>query len=113
MIIISPSTIQGATVGNGQTIQCLAMTNVTLSVNSVEFTWISPDGSYIVNDSRLTINQTDAQYSNYTSVLQFDYLMEGDEGNYTCNVTTLIFNVIGVETAVIQTLNSKYACVVI
>ena len=111
-ITMTPSTIQGAMVGNAQTIECFAMTNVTMSVNSVKVTWIAPGGSSIVNDSRLTITQTDAQGSNYTSMLQFDYLMEGDEGNYMCNVTTSIFNVSDVGTTVIQSLSSKYSIVI-
>ena len=98
-------------VGNAETIQCLAITNVTLSVDSVEFIWIAPDGSYIVNNSRLTISQINAELNNYTSILQFDYLMEGDEGNYTCDVTTLIFNVSDEGLAEIQSLNSKYVFV--
>ena len=84
---------------------------MTLSVDSVEFIWIAPDGSYIVNNSRLTISQINAELNNYTSILQFDYLMEGDEGNYTCDVTTLIFNVSDEGLAEIQSLNSKYVYV--
>ena len=109
LITMTPSTIQGAMVGSSLIIECLAMTNVTVSVDSVEVDWIAPNGSSIVNNSRLTITPTDAQNSNYTSMLQFDYLMEGDEGNYTCNVTTSIFNVSGVRTTVMQSLNSKYS----
>ena len=42
--------------------------------------------------SRVTISPTTSSGNNYTSSLQFTYLMEGDEGMYTCNVMILETN---------------------
>ena len=51
--------------------------------------WMGPGGESITNDSRMTISPTTASGNNYTNSLQFTYLMEGDEGMYTCNVLIL------------------------
>ena len=51
--------------------------------------WMGPGGESIANDSRVTISPTTSSGNNYTSSLQFTYLMEGDEGMYTCNVMIL------------------------
>ena len=51
--------------------------------------WIGPGGDTITNDSRVTISPTSGSGNNYTSSLQFMYLMEGDEGTYECNVMIL------------------------
>jgi len=50
---------------------------------------MGPGGESITNDSRVIISPTTSSGNNYTSILQFTYLMEGDEGMYTCNVMIL------------------------
>ena len=67
------------------------------TVSGVEFSsviiiWMGPGGDTITNDSRVTINPTSGRGNNYTSSLQFMYLMEGDEGTYECNVMILDSN---------------------
>ena len=62
--------------------------------------WMGPGGESITNDSRVTISPTTSSGNNYTSSLQFTYLMERDEGMYTCNVTIL-------ETVKLQTTEIK------
>ena len=85
-VIVSPSSpIVGAMVGSPQVITCTAITPTLLDV---VFNWMGPNGN-IVDNSRVTINQTVVNDGNYTSSLQFDYLMEGDEGRYTCVVSLL------------------------
>ena len=58
--------------------------------NSVELTWTNND-SIITADNRVTITPTNITENpssfTYSTTIQFAYLMEGDEGNYTCNVT--------------------------
>ena len=54
--------------------------------SSVMISWMRPGGGSIINDSRVTISSTTSSGNTYTSSLQFTYLMEGDEGTYTCNV---------------------------
>ena len=51
--------------------------------------WMGPGGDTITNDSRVTINPTTSSGNTYTSSIQFTYLMDGDEGTYTCNVMIL------------------------
>jgi len=57
---------------------------------------MGPGGESITNDSRVTISPTISSDNNYTSILQFTYLMEGDEGMYTCNVMILESKATGV-----------------
>ena len=70
-------------VGSPQVINCTVSTVSGVEFSSVMISW---EGGSIVNDSRVTISPTTSSDNNYTSSLQFTYLMEGDEGTYTCNV---------------------------
>ena len=81
--------IQGAMVGSPQDIQCIVSTVSGVELSSVMISWMGPGGESIANDSRVTISPTTSSGNNYTSSLQFTYLMEGDEGMYTCNVMIL------------------------
>ena len=56
---------------------------------SVLISWTGPRGGPILNDSRVSISPTISSGNNYTGSVQFTYLMEGDEGTYTCNVMIL------------------------
>ena len=47
---------------------------------------MGPGGGPITTDCRVTIDPTVITINAYTSSLQFDYLVEGDEGTYTCKV---------------------------
>ena len=62
-------------------IQCI----VEERINFVSINWIGPDGAAILNDSRISIANTIAG-NNHTSILQFAYLKETDNGSYNCNV---------------------------
>ena len=73
-------------VGSPQDIRCRANTISGVSLSSVNISWTRPGGESIINNSRVTISPTTSNGTNYTSSLQFTYLMEGDEGIYTCNV---------------------------
>ena len=88
-VTISPSgPIQGAMVGSPQVINCTVSTVSGVESSSVMISWMGP-GGVITNDSRVTISPTTSSGNTYTSSLQFTYLMEGDEGTYTCNVMIL------------------------
>ena len=76
-------------VGSPQDIQCIVSTVSGVELNSVMISWMGPGGKSITNDSRVTISPTTFSGNNFTSSLQFTYLMEGDEGMYTCNVMIL------------------------
>ena len=76
-------------VGSPQDIQCIVSTVSGVELSSVMILWMGPGGESITNDSRVTISPTTSSGNNYTSNLQFTYLMEGDEGMYTCDVMIL------------------------
>ena len=79
-------------VGSPQDIKCIVSTVSGVELSSVMISWMGPGGESITNDSRVTISPITSSGSNYTSSLQFTYLMEGDEGVYTCNVMILETN---------------------
>ena len=76
-------------VGSPQDIHFIVSAVSGVELSSVMISWIGPGGESIINDSRVTISPTTSIGNNYTSSLQFTYLMEGDEGMYTCNVMIL------------------------
>ena len=76
-------------VGSPQDIQCIVSTVSGVELSSVMISWMGPGGESITNDSRVTISPTTSSGNNYTSSLQFTYLMEGDEGMYTCTAMIL------------------------
>ena len=87
--MLPTSSIQRAMVGSPQDIQCIVSTVNGVEFSTVMISWMEPGGESITNDSRVTISPTTSSGNNYTSSLQFTYLMEGDEGMYTCNVMIL------------------------
>ena len=53
-------------------------------------TWMGPEGNIEATNGRVSIGSITAVGNNvYTRSLQFTYLMEGDEGTYTCNLMLL------------------------
>ena len=86
--------VEGARVGNDQTIQCAISTVSGVTLNSVIVNWIGPSGVSITNSSRimislLTFNSGNNSTNIFSSSLKFIYLMEGDDGIYMCNVSIL------------------------
>ena len=90
--------------GSPQVISCTVSTISEVESSSVIISWIGPRGN-ITNDSRVTISPTTSSGNTYTSNLQFTYLMEGDEGTYTCNV--MILDTSESQSVVIRALTSK------
>ena len=88
-LLFSTDPAEGTMVGSPQDIQCIVSTVSGVELSSVMISWMGPGGESITNDSRVTISLTTSSGNNYTSSLQFSYLMEGDEGMYTCNVMIL------------------------
>ena len=87
-ISLQPSGYLQGVVGEMQDITCSVTITSTIDPDSVELTWTNAD-SIITADNRVTIitNITENPSSfTYSTIIQFAYLMEGDEGNYTCNV---------------------------
>ena len=72
-----------------QDIICSVTINSAIDPNSVELTWTNND-SIITTDNRVTVTPTITENPSnftYSTTIQFAYLMEEDEGDYTCNVT--------------------------
>ena len=90
-VTISPSgPIQGAMVGSPQVINCTVSTVSGVESSSVMISWMGPGGNIDATNGRVSIGSvTDDGNNMYTRSLQFTYLMEGDEGTYTCNVMIL------------------------
>ena len=105
-VTISPSgPIQGAMVGSPQVINCTVSTVSGVESSSVMISWMRPREGSITSDSRVIISPTTSSGNNYTSSLQFTYLMEGDEGTYTCSV--MILETSGSQLVELQPLTSK------
>jgi len=66
---------------------------------------MGPGGDTITNDSRVT-SQTASLVNDYISTLEFTYLMEGDEGIYTCDV--MILETTGSDFIEINNLTGKF-----
>ena len=104
--LLPPGPITEAMVGGRpQMIQCAVSTVSGVGSSSVVISWMRPGGVSITNDSRVTIKPTTFSGNTYTSIIQFTYLMEGDEGLYTCNAMILEATVLA--TVMLDTLTSK------
>ena len=108
-VTISPSgPIQGAMVGSLQVINCTVSTVSGVESSSVMISWMGPGGS-ITTNGRVSIGSvTDDGNNMYTRSLQFTYLMEGDEGTYTCNVMILDQDTSESQSVELQSLTSKF-----
>ena len=87
--ILPSNLIQGITVGSPQAIECIVSTVSGVELSAVMISWMGPDGNLITDSSRIIVNPVTTSGPNFTSTLSFLYLMEGDEGMYTCNVMIL------------------------
>ena len=75
--------------GSPQVINCTVSTVSGVESSSVMISWMGPGGA-ITTNGRISIGSvTDDGNNMFTGSLQFTYLMEGDEGTYTCNVMIL------------------------
>ena len=76
--------------GSSQVINCTVSTVSGVESTLVIISWMGPGGIIDTTNGRVSIGSvTPDGNSTFTSSLQFTYLMEGDEGTYTCNVTIL------------------------
>ena len=97
--------------GSSLNIQCTVSTVSGVESSEVMINWFIPEGSIDETNGRVSVGSvTDKGNNTYTSSLQFDYLMEGDEGLYSCRVT---IRVTGVQVAIsgsLHSLTSKCVC---
>ena len=87
--ILPLGSIVDGMVGSPQEIHCTVSTVSGVELSSVMISWTGPEGDTIANDSRVTISPITAINNDFISTLEFAYLMEGDEGIYTCDVVIL------------------------
>ena len=87
--MLPSNSIQGAMVGSPQGIECVVGTVSGVEFSSVMINWTGPDGSLTTDNNRIIVNPVTSFGNTYTSGLHFIYLMEGDEGIYTCTVMIL------------------------
>ena len=85
-IFLMPNHLQQGMIGEAHALVCLISLSSTVQHSSVSLTW-----NFTSNDNRVTVIPTTITTDDsigiiYTTVIQFAYLMEGDEGNYTCTV---------------------------
>ena len=91
--VTSADSLQGVVVGDTLDIYCTAEVAFNgVESSSVVFVWLGPEGIPIRNSSRVTISPTNSFPNTFNSTLHFSYLMEGDDGRYTCNVMILRAN---------------------
>jgi len=106
-ISFQPSGFFSRVIGERQDIICSVTINSAIDPSSVELTWTNDNG-IITSDNRVTIVPTKVTANlhsfTYTTVIQFAYLMEADEGNYTCNVT--VDEMMESRTTILQNLRS-------
>ena len=93
-------------VGSPQAIECVVSTVSGVELNSVIIIWMGPHGNLITGNNRVIVNPITSFGNNYTSGLHFIYLMEGDEGIYTCNV--MILETTQSSVVVLDNLTCKY-----
>ena len=80
-------------VGDSQDIRCTVKVDFDgVELNSVKFNWLGPEEIPISYDSRVTVSPTNSSDNTFVSILQFSYLMEKDDGIYTCYVMILNTN---------------------
>ena len=86
-IFLSQSELPQAVIGQPQDLVCLVSLSSSVDPNTVQLMW-----NFTSTDSRVTVipttvNNDDTIGNIYSTVIQFTYLMEGDEGNYVCSLT--------------------------
>ena len=86
-IFLKPSYLQQGAFGEPYDLVCLIALSSLSQVNSVNLTW-----NFTSDDDRVTVIPTTITTDDsigviYTTVIQFDYLIEGDEKTYACNST--------------------------
>ena len=103
IVILSPSgPIQNATVGSELVINCTVSTVSGVESRVVTIRYLGPGGGSVMNDSRVTISSTTSSGNNYSSNLRFSTLLQGDKGNYTCNV--IILNTVASQSVELQSI---------
>ena len=97
-ISLQPSGFGHNTLQQRQDVICSISIPSDVDPDTIEFGWLN-EGDIITNDSRVTIDTSSEYYndSSLATIIQFDPLIEDDEGEYICYAIvneSLIFEVI-------------------
>ena len=84
-ISLQPSDFGQNTVGQRQDVICSISLPPDVDPDAIELGWVNED-DIITDDSRVTINTSSDYHNDSTlvTVIQFDPLIEDDEGEYIC-----------------------------
>ena len=86
-VFINTRYLQQGIIGEALNIVCMIAPSSTAQLSLFRFTW-----NFTSNDDRVSVIPTNITTDDsigiiYSSIIQFAYLMEGDEGNYKCTLT--------------------------
>ena len=86
-IFLRPNYLLQGIFGEPHDLVCSVPLSSMIQNDSVYLTW-----NFVTNDTKVkvipaTISTDDSSFIIYTTVIQFDYLTELDEGYYTCSLT--------------------------
>ena len=86
MTVLQPNYLQQGIIGDTHALICLIALSSGVQLSLVNLTW-----NFTSSDDRVTVIPTTITTNDsigiiYTTVIQFDYLIEGDEGNYKCKL---------------------------
>ena len=84
-IFLNPSGLDQNTVGYRQNLICSVSVPPDVDPDTIELRWLNED-DIITDDSRVTIDTSSDYFNDSTlvSIIQFDPLIEEDEGEYIC-----------------------------
>ena len=87
LILLKPSYLQQAIIGEAHSLICLIALSLKVQPHLVNLTW-----NFTSTDDRITVITTNVTTDDsigiiYTTVIQFAYIMEGDDKNYPCTLS--------------------------
>ena len=87
-MILEPNGIDQNTVGQRQYVICSMSVPPDVNLDTIELGWLNAD-DIITDDSRVTVIESQHNSVNFsssviTTIIQFDPLIEDDEGTYSC-----------------------------
>ena len=109
-IFLNPSGFDQNTVGYRQNVICSVSVPPDVDPDTIELQWLNED-DIITDDSRVTIDISSDYFNDSTlvSIIQFDPLIEEDEGEYICYAVingSFVFDYTN-----LQNFRSKYVCI--
>ena len=109
-IFLHPSGFDQNTVGYRQNVICSVLLPPDVDPDTIELRWLNED-DIITDDSRVTIDTSSDYFNDSTlvSIIQFDPLIEEDEGEYICY--TVINESFVFEYTYLQNFRSKCVCI--